>query len=237
MKKTSIISILTIIIIYIVLSFLINKTYILPSIGDVLLSLKNIVFDSNFLIIIFTTLWRCVLGLIISFVLALIFALLSYFHEKVKDFIRPIYILLKTIPNITYIIVSLLWLGRNGSVILVSSLVVFPILYNSILNALTNIDISLIEVTDLYEASNIFKARKVYLPLIKNDLLTALANSCSLGLKVSIMAEILSQVRSGIGKELYFAKANFLMADIFAWTIIIVLISVLIDYLLSLLKK
>ena len=51
------------------------------------------------------------------------------------------------------------------------------------------------------------------------------------------VAEILSQVKSGIGKELYYAKANFLMADIFAWTILIILISSLFDYLISLFKE
>lgn len=234
MKKAKILGILSIILIYVVLSLLINKSYILPSIIDILVSLKNIIFSKSFLIIIFTTLGRTLIGLIISFILAISLAFLAYFNKKVKDFLEPFYIFFKTIPNITYIIVALLWLGRDGSAILVASLVVFPIFYNSILNALFNIDESLIEVTSMYNGSVFLKIRKVYLPLIKNDLLTSLGNSCSLGFKVSIMAEILSQVKSGIGKELYYAKSNFLMADIFAWTIIIILISMLVDYLISL---
>lgn len=237
MKKNYILSILSILIIYILLSSLINKAYILPSIVEILISLKNIVFSSSFLMIIFTTIWRTLLGLIISFTIALILAFLAYFNENIRDFMHPIYVLLKTIPNITYIIIALLWLGRDGSAILVSFLVVFPIFYISILNALLNIDESLIELTEMYDVAILYKIRKVYLPLIKNDILTSLSNCCSLGFKVSIMAEILSQVKSGIGKELYFAKANFMMADIIAWTIIIILISSLVDYLLSLNKK
>ncbi len=237
MKKNSIYAIVAIIVIYVALSLIIQKEYILPNFYDILLSLKNIIFSKSFLIIVFTTIYRTLIGLIISFIVAIVLAFLAYFKKGIRDFLNPIYVMFKTIPNITYIIVALIWLGRNGSAILVSSLVVFPIFYNSLLSALLNIDEELIEVTNLYDISDIYKIKKVYLPLIRNDIITSLSNCCSLGFKVSIMAEILAQVKSGIGKELYFAKANFMMADIFAWTIIIILISTLVDYLLSLLKN
>lgn len=237
MKKNSIYAIVAIIVIYVALSLIIQKEYILPNFYDILLSLKNIIFSKSFLIIVFTTIYRTLIGLIISFIVAIVLAFLAYFKKGIRDFLNPIYVMFKTIPNITYIIVALIWLGRNGSAILVSSLVVFPIFYNSLLSALLIIDEELIEVTNLYDISDIYKIKKVYLPLIRNDIITSLSNCCSLGFKVSIMAEILAQVKSGIGKELYFAKANFMMADIFAWTIIIILISTLVDYLLSLLKN
>ncbi|MDO4500824.1 MAG: ABC transporter permease subunit [Erysipelotrichaceae bacterium] len=233
MKKTHAISICLMIIIYSLLSIVVNKTFILPGILEIAFSLKEIVFNVKFLSIVFTSLFRVFIGLLTSFILALLLSLLSYFNKTIKEFFEPVYLLLKTIPNVTYIIVSLLWLGRNGSVLLVSALVVFPILYNSILNALFNIDKELIEITDTYNGSNIYKIRKIYLPLIRNDILLSLKNSCSLGFKVAIMAEILSQVKTGIGRELHFARINYLMADIFAWTIIIIVISYLIDYLLN----
>ncbi len=51
------------------------------------------------------------------------------------------------------------------------------------------------------------------------------------------MAEILSQAKYGIGAELYYAKNNLIMSDIFAWTIIIIVISYLLDILIDLIKK
>ena len=232
MNKNKILAVISIVIVYSLISYLVDKAYILPGIFDIVLSLKNIVFSTGFLPIVLTTLIRSLTGLLISFVLALFLSLVSYFNRRFSEFMEPVYVMLKTIPNITYIIVALLWLGRNGSAILVSSLVVFPIFYNSFLSALRNIDENLINATRLYNCSLIYKIRKIYLPLIKPQILTSLSNCCSLGFKVSIMAEILSQVRSGIGRELYFAKANLLMADIFAWTIIIIAISYLMDRLI-----
>ena len=234
MKRNYLISIVVIILVYVIAGAAINKSYILPGLPEIVLSLRNILLSGSFLNVVFTTLYRTLAGLLISFVIALSLALLAYFNRTARELLHPLYVLLKTIPNITYIIVALLWLGRTGSVILVASLVVFPIFYNSILNALLNIDDSLIKATRLYQGSLIHKIARVYLPLIRNDILSSFANCCSLGFKVSIMAEILSQVKSGIGKELYYAKANFLMADIFAWTILIIVISSLFDYVISL---
>lgn len=233
MKKTQLISIIFIILIYIIASLIINKSYILPSIFEILISLKNIIISKEFIIIVLSTLFRTLIGILISGVLAIILALLSYFNEKIRELFEPIYIFLKTIPNITYIIVSLIWLGRSGSVILVSSLVVFPILYNSFLKGLLNIDSNLINATRTFPGTVYFKIRRVFIPLIRNDILLALNNACSLGFKVAIMAEILSQINIGIGRELYYAKINFMMADIFAWTIIIIFISFIIDKIID----
>ncbi|MBR2577845.1 MAG: ABC transporter permease subunit, partial [Erysipelotrichaceae bacterium] len=188
MNKNHLISIAIIILTYIVASLFIGKSYILPGIGEIVLSLKEILLSGSFFSVVFTTLYRTLAGLSIIFAVALLLALLAYFNKTVRELLYPLYVLLKTIPNITYIIVALLWLGRTGSVILVASLVVFPIFYNSILNALLNIDESLIKATRLYQGSIIYKICRVYLPLIRKDILSSFANCCSLGFKVSIMA-------------------------------------------------
>ena len=237
MKKTHIISIAFIVAVYVFAASIINKSYILPSIGEIFTSLKNIIFDVSFLKIILTTIVRLLIGLVLSFFLAIILSFISFKSIKIREFMEPIYVFAKTIPNITYIIVALLWLGRNGSVILVAFLVIFPILYNSFLHALLNIDDNLLKVTRLFKGSFIEKSKRIYLPLIKKEVLLALNNACSLGFKVSIMAEILSQVNIGIGRELYYAKINYQMADIFAWTIIIIFISYLFDRVIVLLIK
>jgi NitT/TauT family transport system permease protein len=57
--------------------------------------------------------------------------------------------------------------------------------------------------------------------------------AAGLGLKVGIMAEILGQVRSGIGRSMNYARLNLDTAGIVAWTIVIILLSVGIDLLFS----
>ena len=48
------------------------------------------------------------------------------------------------------------------------------------------------------------------------------------------MAEILGQVRYGIGKQLYISKINLDMTGVFAYTIVIIIIGCLINLLFEL---
>lgn len=237
MKRMHIFSILTMIVVYVLASLVVDQSFILPKLNEVWNSFILIITANDFLIIIFSTIARFLIGVLISFIISFILSSLAYNNHEFREFMEPIYIFLKTIPNITYIIVSLIWLGRDGSVILVSLLSIFPLMYNSFLSAYLNIDKELIDFTRLYNFSYSYKFFKVYLPLIRKDMIIAINNSLSLAFRVSVMAEILGQVRVGIGKAMYYAKINYLMSDIFAWTIIIIIISALIDFIFSRLSK
>ena len=232
MKKIRILSISLIICLYILISYLINKPYLLPTIDEIINALISIL-SNNFITIVFTTILRCLIGVLISFILALILSMFAFKYEVFKEFFIPIYTILKTIPNITYIIIAILWLGRNGSIILICSTIIFPIFYNTFINAYNHIPNELIDYTRTQEGSYFNKWVKVYLPLIKNELLVSISNCLTLAFKVSIMAEMIGQTKIGIGNELYFAKSNFLMPEIFAWTIIIILISYLFELILN----
>ena len=71
------------------------------------------------------------------------------------------------------------------------------------------------------------------LPDLLPEMLSTGKTAAGLGLKVGIMAEILGQVRSGIGRSMNYARLNLDTAGIVAWTIVIILLSVLIDGIFS----
>jgi len=236
--KTKILSILSFIGLYSLISFLINKPYILPSFIEIGRSLIKLIISDDFLKTILYTLIRTFIGILISFIMAIFLSMISYKSKIVKDFFEPIYVILKTIPNITYIIICLLWIGKDLATIFVSLTVIFPIIYNSLLSAYFNIDNSLIEYTSLFNFSFFRKWKNIYFPLIRKEMLISIKNSASLALKVSIMAEMLSQTKIGIGRKLYYAKINIEMADIFAWAIVIIIISSLFELFINeLIKK
>lgn len=182
---------------------------------------------------IFNTLARTFIGISISFLFALIFGILSFYNHKFREFLYPIFITLKTIPNISIIIIALIWLGRNGSVLLIVSLVAFPLLYSSILFGFDNIDNNLLMITNTFQGKFLMKLKLVYLPLIVPNIIDSIKSTLSLCFKVTIMAELLSQVKYGIGKEMYFAKINLDTSTIFAWTILIIIISTIFDKIID----
>jgi NitT/TauT family transport system permease protein len=69
--------------------------------------------------------------------------------------------------------------------------------------------------------------------LISKDISTALLQSLGLGLKVMIMAEYLAQTDNSIGKAISFARVNLAYDEIFAWTLLLIIIAVLFELLIN----
>ena len=87
-----------------------------------------------------------------------------------------------------------------------------------------------------YRPNSIFK---VILPLTFPYLNVAIINSIGMGIKISVMSEIIVGRSSiwGIGRLIYVANQNADYPMMFAIIIIIIIIFVIIDFILSILKK
>ena len=66
--------------------------------------------------------------------------------------------------------------------------------------------------------------------MCKGYIVSAVETALPQSLKVGVMAEIFVSSNQGIGKQLYFARAQIDMVSIFAWTIWMVIIIMLITY-------
>ena len=115
--------------------------------------------------------------------------------------------------------------------------VLFPSFYSSFTNGFDAIDQSLREVMILYPQSLWRQIVKVELPLLKPYLAASYESGIGLAFKVGVMAEILGQVPDGIGKKLQWSYLNIEMAEVFAWTIWLIILLVLLEHGLRLLWK
>lgn len=201
-----------------VLALWVNKPIFFPSFHDVI---KAMVLDLSLVSFWFalgTTLLRVSLGTGFAFILALCLALMSYHSKQLSAWLNPLLLISKTIPNITYILVILIWFSRETSVFVISLLVVFPVLYQQIYTGLLSLHPDLLEVERLYPETWFNHISKVLIPMIQLDLREGLILALSLSFKVGVMAEILGQVQPGLGYLLYSAKVNFDTTQIFALT-------------------
>jgi NitT/TauT family transport system permease protein len=178
---------------------------------------------------LFYTLSRVVLGTIIAFCLSLLFAIGSYDFKWIKQALNPLILISKTIPNITYILLVLIWFSRELSVLFVTILILFPVLYTQITTSLLELNPELLEVLKLYPETYYYRLIKVILPLIRISLYEGIKAALSLGFKVGVMAEILGQVQPGLGYLMHIARMNFETVDLFAYTAIMIIVVILIE--------
>ena len=127
----------------------------------------------------------------------------------------------------------LVWLGSEGSVTVIVFLILFPVLYSQIVSGMMSINPELLDVSRMYPETFLNRLTKVILPMLWPSLMEGIKTALSLGFKVGVMAEILGQVQTGIGQQLYLGRINLDMVAIFAWTGWMILLSVLIDFILN----
>jgi len=201
-----------------VLAMMVHRSIILPSFFEVLNLMLHQATQASLYLGIFASLSRVIIGLLIALVLAMSLALLSSEYPKTKPYFKPLVFIAKTIPNITYILLILVWFSREISVSIITLFILFPVLYSHLSVSLEAIYPRFKDVWALYPESFIHKFTKVLLPLIKSHLIEAITNALSLGFKVGIMAELLGQVSPGLGYLLYTAKVNVDTIALFAYT-------------------
>ena len=95
-------------------------------------------------------------------------------------------------------------------------------------------DKDLIAVTKVYRFSIKDKILKLYVPTIAPFFMAACKSSLGMAWKAGISAEVLSTPDNAIGKELYFSKTYLETPELFAWTFVVIILSVVIEKLLVL---
>ncbi|NBK97081.1 MAG: ABC transporter permease subunit [Erysipelotrichia bacterium] len=212
-----------------VVAMMVGKKVIVPYPIDVLIQMVDMLVSFTFYETLMSTLSHVIFSVVISAIIAFILAYLSNQYKLVETYVSPILTILQTIPNISFIMIVLVWSSSLQSVYIVLTLVVFPLLYHSFLSGFKGIDQDLKDVSLLYAGNGYGKLWHIYLPLIKESILSGLLNSFALGIKVAVMAEILSGLPYGVGRAINYSRIQFDMTSVFAWTVWLIIIILFIN--------
>lgn len=135
----------------------------------------------------------------------------------------------KSIPVASFIIICLIWMSSSRLSIFISFLMVLPIVYTNVLQSIRSADRQLLEAVSIFRLSWPKRALYLWLPQLKPYLLSACTVSLGISWKAGIAAEIIGIPAGSIGRMFYDAKVYFNTVDLFAWTVIVVVISVLFE--------
>lgn len=238
LKKEQFLTIVILMILWQLLALSVNNDILIPMPLDVAQRMLADVSQPAFYAQTLSTLGRMLKGFGISLILALVCGFAAATQPVIRRLIEPLEVIVKTIPNLSYIMIFLIWLGSEGSVMVTSFCVLFPVFYTAVLLSQDLLDSELQDVLRCYPERFVSVFWKVRLPQALPHLLAAMKTGFGLGLRVCVMAEVLTQVRVGIGRQMsYAARIALDMTGLFAWTLWIILISAAADGLFSWLQK
>ena len=169
---------------------------------------------------------RITLGFLVAFCLALMLAALAARFPLAETLIHPYMAAVKTVPVASFIVIALLWLSGRRLSIFISFLMVLPVLYANFLTGIRGADGRLLEMARVFHMNGVNRIRCIYLPALEPHCLSGCRSALGLCWKAGVAAEVIGVCRGSVGGMLYDAKVYLEISDLFAWTLMIVLLSV-----------
>lgn len=199
---------------------------LLPGPWQVLCKLAVLWREPEFLASIGFSLGRIFLGFTLAFFCAGVLALLSARFSWVEVFLWPYVVTVKTVPVASFIIICLIWMKASVLPTFISFLMVFPLLYSNVLHGVRETDTQLLEMAKVYKIPYFRKLRHIILPQVQPYLLSASSVGLGMAWKSGVAAEVIAVAGGSLGERLYEAKVHFMVPELLAWTVVIVLLSV-----------
>lgn len=212
-----------------VAAFFTDKQVVLPSPYDVFCSLIHLAATSGFWLSVCMSILRVLAGFTAGAICGVLLAFVSHFVNAVRVLLTPVIYVVRATPVVSFIIIAIVWFTVGIIPTLASAIIVFPIVYDTVLTALDGTNKGLLEVAAVFSWSRIKKLRLLYFPSVRRQMFSSFMTSFGLAWKAGIAAEVLCTPKASIGKHLYDAKIYLESSDMLAWTAVVIIISIILE--------
>ncbi len=220
-----------------IVSSVIALPLLLPSPVMVIKRLWELCMTLSFWMTVATSCIRVLIGFFGGVLFGTVLAVLAWRYVFAQAMIRPLIGVLKATPVASFIILALVWIQTEQLATVVSMIMVVPLVYHNVKEGLDSADVQLLEMAKVFELSRIKTFRACYLPAVLPFFLSALTSALGFAWKSGIAAEVLGRPLMAIGKQIYDSKVYLETTDLFAWTVTVILLSVLLEHCIVCLTK
>lgn len=207
----------------------VGKEILIVSPFNVLLNIINKITEYDFWLICFHSIWRIMKGYFLGVIFGIITAFISYKIKFIYDFLYPFFSILKSTPVASFIILALIWIKTDNVPAFIVFIMTSPVVWTNIYEGLSKTSNELIEVSKIFEFSFLKKLKYIYIP----QLIPYISSSCTVALglawKSGIAAEIISSPKISIGSVIYDSKVYLETLELFTWTTVVVIISIVLE--------
>ena len=133
------------------------------------------------------------------------------------------------VPVVSWILFAVLWFrGVEFRILFVLVVVCAPVFVVDTLDSMRDVSRELRDMMRSFRPTSFQFFRKLMLPAILPGIFTSWKITLSLAIRVVTIAELVGAV-TGIGHQLSVAQELFSVADVFAWTLVLVVLLFLLE--------
>ncbi len=225
------------IILWQVLSVVIDNKIVIAGPKEVVNALIEIVQTKLFLTIVLTSIKNILTGFIVAFVVGIIFAFIGLASSFFRMLVEPLMHIFKVVPVASFIILLLIWSGSNGLSLWISFIIALPIIYLNVLEALLSVDKKLVQMADVFRMSITNRVLYLYLLQIKQRIGNASSLALGMCFKAGIAAEVIGVAKNTLGEQIYLSKIYLETDKLFAWTLVIIILSYVLESMIKIIFK
>ena len=204
--------------------------YIFPTPDRVIAKLFELVVTANFWKSILFSFLRIMLGFALGVILGVAIATLTHSFSLVHSIVSPAMTVVKSTPVASFILLLWLLIGKANVPTVIAVLMVTPIVWQNLTDGYNAVSNSLSEMCEVFEVSRFKRFKLLVFPTVTRFLLPAIITSSALAWKSGIAAEIIVYAKSSIGKEIVDSKNIFDGETVFAWTLVVIILSIAIEF-------
>lgn len=176
---------------------------------------------------------RIAAGYVLGVTSAVLLCVLTTRFKACFELFSPFIKTVRSVPVASFIILALVWLKKTYVPVFIVFLIVMPVVWQSISDAVSKAPKPLLETAEIYGFGFFKKVRTVYFQAAFPSFESACITALGLSWKSGVAAEVLAVPVSSIGYNLYRSKINLETDELFAWTAVVVVLSIGIEKLLT----
>jgi NitT/TauT family transport system permease protein len=178
------------------------------------------------------TLLRIVLGLLGGTAAGIALAVLTHFCRWADLLFSPAVRVVRATPVVSFILLIYLWVTRANIPGVIAGLMVLPVIWGNMTAGLSAVDKQLLEMARAYRFSRFKTLRLIYLPTLHSYLTSGVLTAFGLAWKSGVAAEVICPPRMAVGSRIQAARLALETPELFAWTIVIIVLSLGLEKLL-----
>lgn len=210
---------------------------LLPSPLRVLTVLAALVGEGTFWRAAFLSLARVFFGILAGALLGAVLAVLTAASRWCDLLLTPAVKVVRAVPVASFILLVLLWVRRDWVPVVISALMVIPVVWGAVRQGIDTADRQLLELCRCYRFDRAKTLRLFWLPSVAPAFATGLATAMGLAWKAGVAAEVLCQPKYAIGAQIYRTKLELATPELFAWTLVVILLSMAMEWLVKFLLR
>lgn len=210
-----------------------GHSLLLPTPAEVCAALGRLLTQRIFWQSIAASCLRIFLGLALGCIAGCLLAGLAGAYRPVRVLAGIPITVLRTTPVASFIILALLWVPGRSLSVLISFIMVMPVLYTNTLAGLDAKDEKLAEMAMLFGIKKAKTLRYLTLPQLAPWVAGGCRMAVGLAFKSGVAAEVIGLPCGTIGERLYQAKLYLETGELFAWTLVIIVLCAVSEKLLG----